>query len=263
MKAFGLALGPGALLGAAHIGVLQVLESEGLFPSFVTGNSMGAIVGALYVGGMTPDWIAEKINDLNELKMYDVRLARSGVLGGKRIQELIRQLTDDKSADECHIPFGCLAVDIDKGELIELTKGKLHTIARASSSIPGMFTPVMMEDRRLVDGGVLVGVPGELCRKLGATTVIGVDVGTPEPASAVKSSMMITLRSFFLCQNSLHKLQPNGCDLVIRPVVHDRPMLRFVGAQETITRGREAAQRAMPEIKKLLAAQESEACAAE
>ena len=250
---FGIALGPGALRGLAHIGVLQVLEANGYKPAFVAGCSIGSAVGGLYAAGVRPKEMARMCGLMTDAKVYDRALKRRGLMSGDRLQRLIRTLTHEKMITDCKIPYAACAVDLECGELHYIREGPIHEAVRASCSIPGLFTPVDTGGRVLVDGGIMVGVPGALCRQLGAPKVIGVDVAVRGHTTKMRNALEIGVRSLLLMQYEMYRLMDHNVDLMITPDVEDCFALKWANTQDCIARGRAAAEAALPEIKKLLA----------
>jgi NTE family protein len=183
----GYALGGGGARGLAHIGVLKVLEEHGIRPDIVAGTSMGSIVGALYSGGLTPGEIEKLALGLDWKKLVnlvDVTLPISGLLKGNRVVSLLRSIMGDMTFSQLKCDFASVATNIINGEQVVLRDGSLIEAIRASISIPGIFTPVAVEGRYLVDGGLINTVPVSVCRDMGAEYVIGVNV-IPRPGQAI------------------------------------------------------------------------------
>jgi len=183
-KKIGYALGGGAARGLSHIGVLKALEEHSIFPDIVTGTSIGALIGALYAGGI-------KIGDIEQLALRldfkrlvllaDMTLPLSGLIGGKRVISLLKSILGDLTFSHLKYDFACVATDIKTGEQVVIHDGSLIEAVRASISLPGIFTPVCIKGRYLVDGGLVNEVPVSVCREMGAEYVIGVNV-IPEPS---------------------------------------------------------------------------------
>ena len=183
-KKIGYALGGGAARGLSHIGVLKVLEEHSIFPDVITGTSIGALIGALYAGGI-------KIGDIEQFALRldfkrlvllaDMTLPLSGLIGGKRVISLLKSILGDLTFSQLKYDFACVATDIETGEQIVIHDGSLIEAIRASISLPGIFTPVCIKGRYLVDGGLVNEVPVSVCREMGAEYVIGVNV-IPEPS---------------------------------------------------------------------------------
>ena len=193
-KKVGYALGGGAARGLAHIGVLKVLEEHRIFPDMIAGTSMGALVGALYAGGIAVTDIEKFAVGLDMRRMAllaDVSLPLSGLVGGRRVVSLLKSILGDLTFSQLKYEFACVATDISTGEEVVLREGSLVEAVRASISLPGIFTPVRIKGRYLVDGGLVSEVPVSVCREMGAEYVIGVNV-IPEP-----SKVMISLTACF------------------------------------------------------------------
>lgn len=177
-RRIGLALGSGAARGLAHIGVLRVLENEGLRPDAIAGTSMGALVGAFYAAGIPVDEIeriALEFDVRTVTGVSEVALTKGAVFSGTKVQAFLREYLPE-TFEELRIPFGCVATDITRNEPVRFTTGDLVAAVRASVSIPLAFLPVRMGDALLVDGYVCDPVPVGLARHLGGQTLVAVDV---------------------------------------------------------------------------------------
>jgi NTE family protein len=174
----GLALGGGAALGLAHIGVLRVLERAGLVPQVVAGTSMGAVVGAACAAGKLDllEDLAREIDWRRTLRLTDFQLGGSGVLEGRAIERELRRHFGPQRIEELPIPFAAVATDLMTGAAWTATEGDLVTAVRASISLPAVFAPVRVDDQLLVDGGLVANVPVAAARRLGADIVLGIDV---------------------------------------------------------------------------------------
>ena len=182
----GYALGGGGARGLSHIGVLKVLEEHGIYPDVIAGTSMGALVGALYATGLRAGDIERALRlDLRRLAMLaDVRLSLSGLVQGKRVTSALKSFLGDLDFSVLKIHFACVATDIVNGQQIVMRTGPVITAVRASISVPGLFTPVKVRGRYLVDGGLVNMVPVSACRDMGAEYVVGVNV-IPDPAGRI------------------------------------------------------------------------------
>lgn len=173
----GLALGGGAARGWAHIGVLRELQSRGIEPDVVSGTSAGALVGAIYLcGGL--DWFEKWLRRLGRLEIVrylDVTFpAGGGLLEGKRLMDFLREHLGDPRIEALGRPFAAVVTDLGTGRESWLREGPLFGAVRASMAFPGLFTPVQIDGRWLVDGGLVNPVPVSVCRALGADVVIAV-----------------------------------------------------------------------------------------
>lgn len=197
-KKLGLALGAGGSRGVAHIGFLQALEEVGIRPDFVTGCSMGAVVGACYCAGVSPAEMKEtaiglKLADLAAFNVAPFR--HNGLMRTTKARKLMVGLMGEKEFDELKIPFACVATDLETGRVAVLKRGNVVDAALASSSIPGAFTPAEFDGHRmLVDGGILERVPTRELRKMGAEVIVAVDVlGDLMQNKRVKGRLIDTL----------------------------------------------------------------------
>ncbi|WP_299598191.1 patatin-like phospholipase family protein [uncultured Microbulbifer sp.] len=180
----GLALGSGAAKGFAHIGVLKALDEMGVRPDVIVGTSMGAFVGAAYAAGKL-DRLEEWVRLLDNWKVFsllDINWSLSGgVIGGiKPFREFFDGF-EYENIEDLPLPFTAVATDLHSGQEIWLQQGNLQDAVSASCSIPGLLSPKSLSGRWLVDGAVVNPVPVDVCRAMGATTVIAVDVTEDAP----------------------------------------------------------------------------------
>lgn len=156
-----VALGGGAARGLSHIGILRVLEREGVKIRAVAGTSIGAIVGGLYCAGRLDEY-EEYIRGMDArgmLRLLDPVMKKAGLLGGNRVMKKLYEILGERELGELQVPFTAVATDLHTGEEVRLHSGDLVEAMRASMAIPGVFTPVRLENRWLVDGGVSMPVP--------------------------------------------------------------------------------------------------------
>ena len=259
-KKVGLALGSGSVKGVAHIGVIQVLEENGVPIDLVAGSSAGAIVGAIYSVGTDLSLLGKYFEAINSRDFMDMTVPRNGkggVVKGNRMQEMVRIFTHDKTFLETRIPFICMAVDVETGELIAFqnTDKKLHECVRASMAIPGIFMPVRLDGRLLVDGGVLERVPCIPLREAGADVVIGVDVGYRGEVQRIEVPTARALfdRSREIMMWHITRARQECADIVLcRKVLDFMKGFSNKHAQEGIVEGRRVAEEALPRILEIL-----------
>lgn len=179
----GLALGSGGARGAAHTGVLKVLEAENIPVSMVAGSSIGSLVGAAMAVGIPVEEVEEEWLATGARRVFRSFLPtfpRAGLSSGNELKKLLKQLLGDVCIEDLTMPYAAVTCDIDTGQSVVLTQGSLVDAVRASTAIPGIFHPVRLGERLLVDGGLVDPVPINACRNLGADFVIAVDI-TPKP----------------------------------------------------------------------------------
>ncbi len=258
-KKIALALGGGASLGFAHIGVIKAFEENGIYFDLITGTSMGAVVGGAYAYTLDIKLLEEKALRFSRSKITDFRpfpLSKNSLCVGKRADRYFKVVLGSKTPIEAtKIPFGAVAVDVVSGEVEYMTTGKLWEAVRASMSIPAVFAPVEKGEKRLIDGGVKENVPVELAKKMGADIVIAVDVIDYNVIRANNDKMLgMLINSYHLAQIELSKYKSEKADIVIRPDLKGRNMLDFKKEStiKTIEAGYNKTIEMMPKIKKLL-----------
>jgi NTE family protein len=275
----GLALSGGGARGAAHIGVLEVLEEMRIPIDYVAGTSMGSIVGGLYAAGMPPKEIEHALNTMDWEHIFDdkpPREARSfrrkrdddlylvksrpgfndgelqfplGAIQGQKFDLALRALTLPVSAvqdfDRLHIPFRAVATDIANGEEVVIGTGDLAQAMRASMAVPGAFAPTRRDERLLVDGGISNNLPISVVRAMGADIVIAVDISTPYlPADEIRNVFGITgqLTSIMTRKNVEQQLATlTDRDVLLVPILGDISSADFDRAGEAVPTGRAAA----------------------
>lgn len=218
-KKLGIALGGGAARGIAHIGFLRALEEKMIVPNIICGTSMGAMVGACYADEMSLDEIEKRALSLRLFDIVDIDpvfYVSGGMLRGRKVENLMSSLLSCENIEELKIPFGCMAVNVETGELEEITHGNLVEALRATSAIPGAFKPAKMGDKMYIDGGVLERIPCSLTRKMGADVVIGVNVIAP-PIKTFKVRNMFDLltRTFEITDHAITSVTKFDCDLML------------------------------------------------
>lgn len=282
----GLVLGGGGARGAAHVGVLKVLEEQGIAVDFIAGTSMGAIVGALYASGYRAadierilneiDWAAALRDQpdrelLSPQRKADAALIPSsleigigldglrtpkGLIQGQNLGLLLRSLllhvADTDDFDQLPIPFRAVAADIVTGQPVILGAGDLVDAVRASMSVPGAFQPIRIGDHLLVDGGVVDNVPIDVARAMGAERLIAVDVGAglaDEDALASPASVTMQVISILMDRQTRQTLELlDDGDVLIRPDLGDIGSADFPRAAEAVPLGEAAARIAIAEL---------------
>ena len=267
-KKVGLALGGGAARGLAHVGVLDVLKKEGIPIDMIAGTSAGAIIGAAYAWSQDTERMMRDALDANWKKMaplIDPSLPKSGFIKGKKVRDLIATYVGgDVDFSDLKIPFACVATDIDTGEEVVIDSGPVPEALRATISIPGIFTVVKHGDRYVVDGGLTTPVPVEVVRRMGADFIIAVNVNPDVTGRMGKAYrhrveahkepniIQVMMQSIYITTFAVGQHALENADIVIEPDLAHIGAGDFHKAQEMITHGREAAQKAIPEIRRKL-----------
>jgi NTE family protein len=265
----GLALGSGAALGIAHVGVIKALKEAGIPIHLVAGTSMGALVGACYavdgeIARVEEIAMASNLKKIAQLLDPKFSLIGMGLLRGKRVENFLKPIIGDVTIDKCKIPFAAVATDIFTATQVIIQQGSLLKAVRASISIPVVFVPLKHEGKFLVDGGILNPVPADVARSMGATFTIAVNVlndprkrrqsgllGTQKPGKA--PGMMNTLvQSIYIMEYEITRASILKADIVIEPDVSNIEPYAFYRGPEAIEAGYLATVAVIPEIKRML-----------
>lgn len=245
----GLALGGGFARGIAHAGVLKVFEQNQVPIHCITGVSAGAIVAAAYASGATPAEIARIGCAMRFTDVGRWRLGRLGLVTSERMQRFLERLLKAYEFEKMRIPLGVLASDIATGESVPFYgAGKVFDPIRASCSYPGLFQPVSLYGRLLVDGAMSMEIPAALARQLGATRVIAVHLPTRGPL-APSNMFQVVNRCFQNFQCRTEESWRAEADVVIAPDVHGVDWDGFARGPQLIAAGEAAALAALPTIK--------------
>jgi len=175
-KKVGIALSGGAARGIAHIGVLKVLEELGVEPVAISGTSMGSIIGSFYCSGVSLDEIEKYVASMDWrsfLLFSDLALSNTSIINGRRIEKVLEGFLEDKTFSDCKMDFCCVAVDVFTRQKEVLASGRLLDAVRASISIPGFFSPVSLDGKLLIDGGLIEPLPTEAIKMFDVDFIIG------------------------------------------------------------------------------------------
>lgn len=245
----GLALGGGAVRGAAHVGVMAVLEREGIRPDVISGTSIGAVVGAAFAAGISSAEVLQRFRTSSWSHVArPTRHLRLSMAQASPLADLVRRATHAETFSDLEIPLAVVASDILTGETVMISEGPLVDAIMASAAIPLLFEPVRRNGRLLVDGGLTDNVPVDAARSLGADYVIAVDVvpaldGTYEP----EGLRDIAILSLAIMQ---HRVEGGlaEADLVIAPDVAHLSPSDFSRVNEAYEAGVAAAEAALPKL---------------
>jgi len=250
----GLALGGGAARGFAHIGVLQVLEEQGIKPDIVVGTSAGSVVAALYAAGKSPVELGTMAMTLDESTMTGGGVTGRLVWMGEARARLVARFTNGKSIGPMPIPLGIVATDLGTGQPILFRRGDPGTAVRASSSVPAVFEPVRIGGREYVDGGLVSPIPVRYARQMGADLVIAVDISAIPEGQPTKGAVDILLQTFNIMGHSISQYELQDADVVMRPKLSGIGGGDFGNRRLSILAGREAALTVLAQLKEKIAA---------
>ena len=248
----GIALGGGAAKGFAHIGVIKMLEANGLAPAVVSGTSAGSVVGALYASGMNAFEMQEKAVALDETRIRDLQLSSGGLILGQKLEDYVNEQVKHKPLEQLAKPFVAVATRLEDGKRTMFARGNTGQAVRASSSIPGVFQSVTIGQYHFVDGGITSPVPVDAARQLGADVVIAVDISS-KARGKTPDGMLGTLgQTIAIMGQKLGQAELARADVVIRPQVLDMGSADFTQRAQAILEGEKAALAVMPQIRALV-----------
>ena len=281
-KKVGLALGGGGVRGLAHIGVIQVLEKEGIEIDLIAGTSAGALIGGAYATGMTTREITSKVDDYLKSSEFEASAIKSmglsfstgpksfvqkaqifarnqyylvkalfspSILPAEDFQSLINYLLPDVDIRNTRIPFYAVSTDLITGKQVVLREGSLRQAVLASSSVPGAVEPTRLGEWLLADGGVTSLVPVHAARANGADIVIAVMVGRDLPTETdIETAKDVIYRAGEITSNTLEAAELQSADVVIRPAVGDLHWADFSRPHNLIKIGEDAARASLEKI---------------
>lgn len=259
-KTIGLALGGGAAKGIAHIGVIKALEKAGIDIDFISGTSMGALVGGYYaatrdIRGLETLMLNIRKKDIFSLK--NIMKKRSGAFfRGDNIAEKLKEELGALKIEDCQIPFMAVATNVKNGDEVRLKSGNLVDAIRASIAVPIIFSPVEIDDKLLMDGGLVNPVPADAAKELGAEFVIAVDVSSrwleePEEMLNIKDIYSVITQSFSVLEYQLAKnILKESADVVIKPPVFHHGWFEFNDSANFVKTGESETELYIGEIRK-------------
>lgn len=280
----GLTLSGGGAKGLAHIGILKAIDSAGLKIDYITGTSMGSIIGGLYAIGYPADSIEKMAAAINwdlllsnqaslrtlfmeekdEYSKYTVELPwvnhgfqlPTGVLQGQelwlKLSEMLYPVYNQKDFSQFSIPFKCIGTDVGNGEAVVMSKGEITTAIRASMAIPSFFTAVDYNGKKLVDGGVVRNFPVRDVKEMGAGIVIGSNVsGGLLPSDKVRNAIQVLLQVAFFREAQDHKQEVALCDIYIPFDMQQYSMGSFAQSADILELGIKEGRRLYPQFKRL------------
>ncbi len=267
----GFVMGSGASYGYSMIGMLKVLERNGIFPDVISGTSIGALIGSFYAAGKTPSELEEIALSITKKKLFalsDITLPWQGLILGREVLRFLKTVLGEKTFDELDIPFACVATDIMSGEEVVLKDGKVAEAVRGSLSLPFFFQPFFLNGRYLVDGGLTNPVPTSVAAALGANILISVNLTTKPSAKKLagfrnrrrySSAYMkgpnileVMMKTIYTMQFEIAQARSEMSHVVIAPDMSSFAWSEFHRAPDIIRIGETVMEDALPKIKTLL-----------
>jgi len=244
-----LALGSGGDRGFAHIGVIKVLEANNIKVDLVLGTSAGSVVGALYAGGYDGVALEKLALEMDREKLKDFDFSRRGYVRGEQLQDFINRALKNRSIEQLDKPFVAIATQLSSGRAVAFNRGNTGMAVRASSSIPGVFYPVIIQGEEYVDGDLKKPVPVTIAREMGADFIIAVDISQqPKDSPALFDIIDILKQSLRIMRQSILSQELASAQVVIRPAIGMTPEIDAASKLHLIKAGEEAATAALPMI---------------
>lgn len=247
-----LALGGGGARGFAEIGVLRVLEQEKIPIDLVVGTSVGSLIGALYADTGDVLHLEFEAVVIKEEDIFDRSLMSfwsGGLVKGERIEQFLNSKLKNKKIQNMKIPFIAVTTDLRTGETIPIKQGSVAKAVHASAAIPGVFVPVKLYKRTLVDGAVTNPIPADIARENGADIVIAVAIPAAMPKEAPKNPIQVALHAVTVMSAKIGDCAAQSADVVIRPDVGDIAYDDFHQKKRLIRAGAAATKAVIKEIR--------------
>jgi NTE family protein len=249
----GLALGSGAARGFAHIGVIKVLEANGIKPNVIVGTSAGSVISAIYASGISANELQQIAIDLDEATITDWTNPFSGKMGGMikgdALQSKINQLVKNRPIEQMKIPLGIVATDLKTGNPILFQRGDTGQAVRASSSVPGIFMPTVIQGKEYVDGGLTSPVPIKFTRNLGADIVIAVNISSDPSDQQVSGILGTLLQTTTIMGRSITYWELPLADVIVIPQLPQMKSTDFKSRNAAILAGEIAMQQQITALK--------------
>jgi NTE family protein len=249
----GLALGGGMARGCAHIGVLRELEKSDIPIDLIAGTSVGSLIGGAYAAGLSPDQIEKMALSISWNDLGRVTISKLGFYNSERTEDYIRKHFPVTEFEKTRVPFGAVATDIQTGKMVIFTEGSLPLAIRASCAMPIFYTPVTVNGRMMVDGGLVGHIPASVTRLMGADIVIAVDVNSQHlPIPPPTHLFTVMSQALSVMGRSAVQYLYADADIVIRPQIEQVRPDDLSKAPEMIAAGEEAVRRVIDKLKRSL-----------
>ena len=244
-----LVLGSGGARGYAHIGVIEVLEKQGIHPDFIVGTSAGSIVGSIYASGKTAAELHEVALNLKPNDVRDVDVSLKGFFNGQKVENYINRQVNNTPLQNLKIPMYVVATELKNGEKTLFNYGNTGQAVRASTAIPSMFVPTKIGDTEYVDGGLVSPVPVQVARDLGADIVIAVDILAQPIHTETSNVWGLFNQNINIMQGRLAEEELKKADIVIQPDLKEKAHIFDVtGREMAIQAGVDAANEKVTDL---------------
>ncbi len=247
-----LVLGAGAARGFGHIGVLKVLENNGIPIHMIVGTSAGSFVGSLSAHGFNAYQLQKMAHELKKGDIVDLTMPDNGFVKGELLENYVNRMLGNTPIEKLRTPFYAVTTNAGTGEEVVFTQGNAGMAVRASSAIPGVFRQVRIHGRVYVDGGVVSPVAVDAARRFGADVVIAVDISSDLDTRIPEGSIETILQSINIMYAKISAAQLSRADVVVRPKVGHIGSAEFDKRHEAILEGERAANEVLPQIKAII-----------
>ncbi|MCL6444845.1 MAG: patatin-like phospholipase family protein [Alicyclobacillus sp.] len=256
VRTVGLTLGGGAVRGLAHIGVLKVFKEWNVFIDFISGTSIGGVIGGLVAAGIDIDEIEDFVLSYPWYRLLDIRMRKCGVLSGNKLYNILVEFLDqhglrDADIAELPTPFRTVATDLRKGKPYVWERGNLGLALRSTVSIPGLFAPVKYRDMVLVDGAMTNNLPADILKMMGVDFIIAVDVERQHEEREPKNTLEVLYRSYSIMTTVSSRKNLRYADFILQPSVGHILALDFSKMRECIHAGECIARESLTRLKEL------------
>lgn len=232
-----LVLGGGGAKGFAHVGVIKVLEKNGIIPDLIVGTSSGSLVGSLYASGKSANELEDIATHVSNNELLDYSWSKQGFIEGIKLQNWVNTQVDNRPIEKLPIRFASVATDLTTKQKAVFDKGNTGLAVRASSSVYGVFVPPRINNKRYGDGGLTSLVPVQTAKQMGADIIIAVDVSSPPKNSHPQDFWALLDKTFAVIPNQTNAAEIKWADVVIRPAVGDIGTTNTVAREATIKAG--------------------------
>ncbi len=257
-----LVLGGGGSKGIAHIGAIEALREHNIPIDLIVGTSAGSAMGAFYADGQSIEEIKQKLMPASKWDVLDPSFSQAmqmfsnptGILRGKAIKKFIEQNINAKNIEDLKIPLIVVTADIDTGELYLIRTGLISAAVNASSAIPGIFSPVKLYNKTLVDGGIIEPVPVRVAKLYHPKMIIAIDITSPAPPTKIYNAFELIYKANWIAYYQLARMQSKLADIDIHPQLTGHGIFEDHKKQELFDAGKKAALQQIPSIIKKMKA---------
>jgi len=251
-RRLGLSLSGGAMRGLAHIGVLQALEDNNIRPDYISGTSIGSFVAALYAFGIPLKEIRRVGKGMTPIKISKLKLSKYALFSNEELGRLIQDKIGKARIEDSLIPLAIMAVDIGTGKKVVLRKGEVAPAVMASNAVPGIYRPIFIDGRMMMDGGIAEDVPISPLKPMGADVVVAVNLSAERRYNTPNDIIDIILNAIDIAIDENTKVQVRQANVLIEPQLSHFPRMNTKKVDELIAEGYRSTKASVIKIKRLL-----------